>query len=127
MHYRWTKARWPQKGTKGAKAFIFCAFCASLWLPSSVCHPAARSVSELSRLIQLREAATAVNKKHFPSLIHHNAGAYLIFLRCSLNAFASASIRKTSMCSNGGVDASARTSSRTAALEHRPNVTDLIS
>ena len=105
---------------------LLCVLC--LFVATLFCfHPAARSVSQLSRVIWPREAATAVNKKHFPSLIHHNAGAYLIFLRCSLNAFASASIRKTSMCSNGGVDASARTSSRTAALEHRPNVTDLIS
>src|SRR3989442_3463579 len=74
MHYRWTEARRPQRGTKGAKAFIFCAFCPSWWLPSSFFHPAARSVSQLAGLIQLREAATSVNKKHFPSLVHHNAG-----------------------------------------------------
>ncbi len=74
MHYRWTEGRWPQKGTKVAKAIISCAFFASLWLRSSVFHPAARSVSQLSRLIQLREAATTVNEKDFPSLIHPVAG-----------------------------------------------------
>src|SRR5881394_335854 len=34
-------------------------------------------ISQLAGLIQLREAATAVNKKDFPSLIQHNAGAWM--------------------------------------------------
>ena len=32
-------------------------------------------VSQLACLIQLRETATAVNEKHFPSLIQYDAGA----------------------------------------------------
>jgi hypothetical protein len=32
MHYNLTRWRSPQKGTKGAKRFSFCAFCASLRL-----------------------------------------------------------------------------------------------
>ena len=33
--------------------------------------------SQLAGLIQLRETATAVNKKHFPLFIHHNAEAWM--------------------------------------------------
>ncbi len=32
-------------------------------------------VSQFAGLIQLRESAAALNKKYFPSFIHHNAGA----------------------------------------------------
>src|SRR5436190_23846948 len=42
--------RWPQKGTKGAKTFSFCAFCASSRLLNSVVQLAARSATAGFRL-----------------------------------------------------------------------------